>query len=92
MGYDGRVYGASTAPISDARPGLMGRVRAAVSGMRALIGAVLALPVVTQVVILLINYVSALTGHPANLPPLITWDEAARLLRDALTAMTVGGY
>jgi len=92
MGYDRRVYGSEDGPEIDARPGLMARVRAAVSGVRALIGAVLALPVVTQVVILLINYVSALTGRPANLPPLITWDDAARLLRDALTAMTVGGY
>ncbi len=94
MGYDDRVYGrgGGVGAESDARPGLMSRVRAAVSGVRALIGAVLALPIVAQVVILLINYASALAGRPANLPPLITWDEAARLLRDALTAMTVGGY
>lgn len=94
MGYDDRVYGrgGGDGMDGDARPGLMTRVRAAVSGVRALIGAVLALPVVAQVLILLINYVSALAGHPADLPPLLTWDEAMRLLREAWAAMTVGGY
>lgn len=94
MGYDDRVYGrgGGPGPESDDRAGLMTRVRAAVCGVRALIGAVLALPVVAQVVILLINYASALAGHPAQLPPLLTWDEAMRLLREAWTALTLGGY
>lgn len=95
MGYDDRVYGrggGGGGANDDARPGLMTRVRDAVSGVRALIGAVLALPVVAQVVILLINYASALTGHPLNLPPLLTWDDATRLLREAWAAMAVGGY
>jgi hypothetical protein len=93
MGYDDRVYGdGGNGGENDNRPGLMARVRAVVSGVRAAIGLILALPVLGQVIILLLNYTSARAGRPLDLPSLISWDEAARLLRDALTAMTVGGY